>query len=307
MARRADANRVGQTDLVGVATQDDPERGDGRHRGRTGVLVAGGVVGLVGLALLGYGWAAWRLDWFPFHGARPRAVTLDEARRRFLEERVGGGSVARPLTPAEGVYRYEGTGSESLSNPPRTQAEGPELPGTVTHGVDGCWDFRLDYSTNHWRRWTYCVTGGRLVQQGSEVYQRWDFGTFAVDNTTTMTCRPPPVIMEAGMAVGDRWRAECRGESTQISGTTISAGTHRLVGIESLTVGGRPVEAFHFRDRRTVSGAQSGTERFDSWLSPEGLVLRGRQRIAVDSDSPLGRVTYTQQSEFALASLDPAR
>jgi hypothetical protein len=281
----------------------DPEgRTSAGHRGA--VVVGAVVLGLVGVLLVGYGLLALRLNWFPFHSASPREVSLDDARRRFLEERVGDGG-SRPFTPPEGVYRYEGTGSESLSNPPRTQPEGPRVPGTVTWRPDGCWDFRLDYSTNHWRLWSFCASADALVQVGSRVSQRWDFGTFAVENLTTMTCAPPGVILEATMVVGDEWTSECRGENTQISGTTISTGTHRLVATETLRIAGTEVEANHFRDDRVVSGAQSGTEQFDFWLRGDGLLLKGTQRISVDSDSPLGKVTYTQESAFSLVSALP--
>jgi hypothetical protein len=90
-----------------------------------------------------------------------------------------------------------------------------------------------------------------------------------------------------------------------VSGTTESVGTHRLVGVERMRIRGVDVDAYHFRDRRTVSGAQSGTERFDFWLTRDGLVLRGEQRITVQSSSPIGDVTYDQESTFRLQSLDP--
>ena len=209
------------------------------------------------------------------------------------------------FTPAEGVYDYRGGGSESLSNPPRSQPEGPSIPGTVTHRSGGCWRLRLDYSSNHFQRWDFCVRDDTLVAVATAVWQRWDFGSFAIENNTSLTCDPPAVILEPRMTDGQKWPADCRGTSTQISGTTISVGTHHLVATEKVAVGGVEVDAFHFRDDRTVSGAQSGTERFDFWLAADGLPLKGSQRIEVESGSPLGNITYTQQSEFSLMSTSP--
>ena len=71
-------------------------------------------------------------------------------------------------------------------------------------------------------------------------------------------------------------------------------------------VGKPEVDAFRFHDERTVSGAQTGTEMFDFWLAADGLPLQGRQRIQVTSDSPIGKVTYSQQSEFSLARSVPS-
>jgi len=273
------------------------------------VLAIFGIAVLAGVALLGYGALALHQNWFPFHSAPAREVTLGEARRRFAEGGTTPGGAMDPspqqFVPAAGVYQYEGTGSESLSTPPRSQSEGPRVPGTVTRGDAGCWSLRLDYSTNHWRRWDYCVDAEGLVHTGGQVYQRWDFGSFAVENVTTMSCRPPSTVLRAGMAIGEEWESRCRGSNTQVGGTTISTGTHRLVRVDRLEVGGAQVQAYHFRDERRISGAQSGTERFDMWLDGSGLLLSVVQRIEVDSDSPLGEVTYTQESAFALVSTVP--
>jgi hypothetical protein len=273
---------------------------------RAGLVL--GALALVVLVVAGYGFLALRENWFPFHSDSPREVSASEARRRFREHGASGSGGAQAFTPAAGVYGYRGSGSESLSNPRRSQSEGPSIPGTVTHRSNGCWRLRLDYSSNHYRRWDFCVRKGTLVEVGYRVWQRWDFGSFAIDNLSSLVCEPPAVVLEAGMTDGEKWPADCRGDSTMISGTTISTGTHRLVGTEKVDVGGAEVDAFHFRDDRTVSGVQSGTEHFDFWLAADGLLLKGAQRIEVESGgSPLGNVTYTQQSGFSLTSMSPQR
>lgn len=271
---------------------DEDER---RHRRLRRLALVGLVLVLLLAAALGtfvYLWS--RGD------ARP--VSLDEARRRFLEERVGDTGPDGPYTPAEGVYAYTGEGSEHLSSPPKTQDEGPEMPGTVQHGTDGCWTFRLDYSTNHHRTWRFCADAEGLRERGSVVFQRWDFVVTSIDNTTTVRCRPAAVVIETGMTAGDEWESRCDGESTAIDGTTITRGTHRYVGRERVEVGDGAVDAMHFRDDRVVTGVQNGTETFDLWLSEDGLPVQGRQRIVVDSPSPIGNVTYTQEGEFVLVS-----
>jgi hypothetical protein len=85
----------------------------------------------------------------------------------------------------------------------------------------------------------------------------------------------------------------------------VSSGTHHYLGLEPVTVGAHHVAGLHFRDERVVSGAQTGTETFEFWLAADGLPLRGRQRIEVTSDSPIGAVTYTQEGEFALVRTSP--
>lgn len=293
-------------DERGTASDASRRRRTPRSRlARAGLVV--GAVALLALVAAGYGFVALHENWFPFHSDLPREVSASEARRRFRDQQTPTGG-AQVFTPAEGVYEYHGSGSEALSSPARSQPEGPSIPGTVTHRSNGCWRLRLDYSSNHYRRWDFCVRKGTLVEVGNRVWQRWDFGSFAIDNLSSLACEPPAVVLAAKMTDGEKWPADCRGDSTQISGTTISKGTHRFVGTEKVEVGGSEVDAFHFRDDRTVSGAQSGTEHFDFWLSADGLPLKGAQRIEVESGgSPLGNVTYTQQGEFSLTSLSPRR
>jgi hypothetical protein len=265
------------------------------HRRRW--LVVGGVilaVAVVAVAVFAYLWSR--------SGAHP--VSVGEARRRFHSGNANAETAAR-FTPAEGVYQYTGSGSESLSSPPKSQDEGPSIPGTVTHLGHDCWKLRLDYSSNHWREWTFCVRGDALTEVANRVNQRWDFVVSKIENRTVMTCAPPSVILVPDPVPGTTWPASCSGTNSQISGTTVSSGTHRFVGREPVAVGDETVDAFHFRDERTVSGAQTGTETFDFWLAADGLPVQGRQRIQVDSDSPIGQVTYTQEGEFSLVRRSP--
>ena len=115
------------------------ERTGRRVSRRVVVAIVGGAVLLVGAGIGVFAYL-WQRD-----DARP--VSVREAEQR-LDGKPGGGSA---FVPAEGVYQYTGSGSEALSTPPKSQAEGPEMPATVIHHADGCWTFRIDYSTNHWQ------------------------------------------------------------------------------------------------------------------------------------------------------------
>jgi hypothetical protein len=264
------------------------------HRRRW--LVVGVILAVVvaAIAVFAYLWS--------HSGSHP--VSVGEARRRFASGNDAPAAAAR-FTPAEGVYRYTGSGSESLSSPPKSQQEGPVIPGTVTHLARGCWKLRLDYSSNHWREWKYCVRDDELTEVGNRVFQRWDFVVSTIDNLTTMECVPPNVVLVPEPTRDATWPASCEGKNSAISGTTVSSGTHRYLGLEPVTVGSMTFDGHHFRDERVVSGAQTGTETFEFWLAVDGLPLRGRQRIEVTSDSPIGEVTYHQEGEFALVEKSP--
>lgn len=255
-----------------------------------GIVVAVLVLG-AGIGVFAY---LWQRD-----DARP--VSVQEAGER-LDGKAGG---ADTFVPAEGVYRYEGTGTDSLSTPPKSQPEGPTMPATVVHRGDGCWTFRIDYSTNHWQTWRFCARDGELVERGGRTFQRWDFVVSSIENVSTFVCAPPIFVLGTDMVPGETWPQSCTGKNTTTGGTTISAGEMRFVGVEPLEVGGRKVDAFHFVKPRTISGAQHGEENTDLWLAENGLPLRNQRRVVIDSDSPIGTVTYTEEGTFTLASLEP--
>ena len=209
------------------------------------------------------------------------------------------------LRPPQGVYRYEGSGTDSLDKPPRTQAEGPSMPGVVRHRKDGCWSFRIDYSTNHWQRWDYCPTeGGGLDEVGGAAFQRWNFGAFTNETTSTFDCEAP--VVTAGQQPGDEWEQRCTGVSTGVDGVTKSAGPFRFVGTEDLTIGGERVAALHYRRERTNSGKQDGAEQGEVWFSAEtGMPLRSRHEVEAATDTVIGEVHYTETGEWQLTSLRP--
>jgi hypothetical protein len=283
-----------------VSEPTDPTTTEQHHRRpsrRVVIVIVVGVVVLLG-ATIGVGAYLWQQD-----DARP--VTLEEARER-LDGEGGDGSTGAGLVPAEGVYRYRGSGTESLSTPPKSQSEGPELPATVIHDGEGCWTFRIDYSTNHWQDWHYCARDGDLVEHGGDTFQRWDFVVTAIDNTSTFVCDPPNVVLRATATAGDSWRQSCDGTNSEVEGTTVSAGPMRFVGIERFDVGSRTVDALHYVQRRTISGAQRGENTSDLWFATNGLPLRNKRHITVESDSPIGSITYTEDGTFTLTSLEPS-
>ena len=254
----------------------------------------------VGVVLLGVGIGVFVYFW-QSDDARP--VSVEEASQR-LDGRSGDTS-GSSFVPAEGVYRYTGSGSESISTPPKSQDEGPTLPATVVHDGNGCWTFRIDYSTNHWQDWQYCAAEGGLVERGGHTFQRWDFVVSAIENTSTFVCDPPNVVLQPDAKPGTSWRQSCDGDNSNVDGTTLSAGSMRFVGIDRLTIGGKPVAAYHLVQHRTISGAQQGTNDADVWFGPDGLPLRNRRTIRVDSDSPIGTITYQEDGRFTLTSLEP--
>lgn len=212
------------------------------------------------------------------------------------------------LRPAGGVYVYQGSGTEQLSLLSTGQTWGPRLPGTVTRGDDGCWTFRIDYSTNH-RQWTdYCPRGRVLEEDGGRTFQSFDFVVSTIEDRNVFVCDPPGEAIRVDADSGSSWSQSCVGRSEGQGTQVTSSGTNTFVGIETVEVAGARVRAYRYRSDRTLSGDQTGTETSETWFRvPDGLPLRATRDVHVESPSPIGTVTYTEQGTYTLTSLEPRR
>ena len=64
--------------------------------------------------------------------------------------------------------------------------------------------------------------------------------------------------------------------------------------------------AYRYHRERTSSGAQTGSERSDVWFSAAtGMPLRNERRLEVRTSTVIGEVTYTEDAEFSLSSIQP--
>jgi hypothetical protein len=216
----------------------------------------------------------------------------------------GGGGAPGANRPAPGVYEYTGSGTERLTLPPLSQAEGPTMPGTMTLQGSDCWVFRIDYSTHHWQTWKYCLHSADQWEAGGQTWQLWSVGPLNFTNLSTFTCAPGTMALPANATLGEQWPSRCTGTNSSVTGRTISAGPYRFIGLDTVVVAGTQVSAAHFLRLRTDSGAQQGTERSEVWFSTRtGLPLRVQQDLKVTSATPFGKSTYTQSGVFTLKSL----
>lgn len=266
------------------------------------VVVAGVVATVAAVMLL---WIVLRDD------ARP--VAVNEARDRLSSTTgstplEGGDDPASTaaVRPSPGVYRYTGDGTETLSTPPLSQTQGPEMPATVTHEGDDCWVFRLDYSTNHWQQWRYCWVGHDLVEAGGDSWQRWMIGPTAFTNAGVFECTADTVVIPADRRDGQSWSGTCTGTNDATEGTMTSSGPYRFVGETTLRISDGDVDALHFVRERTMSGAQTGTERSEVWFdATTGLPLRNERQLQAQTDTIIGASTYDEEGWFQLAEIGP--
>jgi len=217
-----------------------------------------------------------------------------------------GASTVGFLRPASGVYTFVGTGTEKLSLLATTQHWGPQIPVTVTEDTNSCWTFRVDYSTHHWQSTQYCAKGRVLQESGEATYQAFDFVAFKASDTNTVVCSPPIDRIRVDAKPGAQWHVACDGRSKSLGTKFHAQGTDTFIGVEKLQIGSELVPVYHYYVDRTLSGSQSGFERYDMWYSVlDGLPVKTDRHVDVKSPSPIGTVTYMENGTYSLTLLTP--
>ncbi len=275
----------------------EPKDTSSRHPWRY-VLIGLAVLLAVGAAVFAYRWSQRGAD----------EASTSDLLEQFRDGEGVGGSDGEFLQPSTGVYTYEATGSEKLSLLDTTQEWGPTMPASITSDGDGCWTWHVEYNTNHWQEQDLCADGNRLLETGGTSMQRFDFGAFTTVDTVVAVCEPPGEAIRADAEPGDTWSQSCVGRNEERDTEVTTAGTNTFVGAEEIEIGGETVATLHYLIRRTLSGDQTGEESTERWYSvKDGMLLRVTSDITVETPSPLGDVTFTQQGEFELESLTPDR
>ena len=296
----AGGHRGGVTDGAegGGTTPPGPRRRSFARRHRVGLLVTAAI-----LVVVSSGAGVFVYEW---NHSGPRELSVATAFQRFRSGLTGQVVDPGTLRPHEGVYSYKGTGHDHISVPPKSQVEGPVMPGTVSYQRDGCWVWRIDYSDSHWQSSTFCPRQGNLVEIGRAGWYRWSFVALAIADTATFTCTPE-VALPAVLQIGQAFPFTCTGTNNPINtGKVTMAGVNRYVGPATIRVAGTEVPTLHFHEVATFSGGQHGTNVSDLWFSTvNGLPVKGAWTTKVSSPTFLGTSTLTGGADFVLRSLTP--
>lgn len=223
---------------------------------------------------------------------RAEPASVDEAVARFREEGRRSGT---PI-PA-GVYLYATTGTESISALGGRRHRYPRRSSlTVTAGGCGM-QLRWDVLRTRRTTWEVCPEddGQRLAEsvEAHNFVGRDDVTRWRCDATAWL-----PSDLTAGSATPHR----CDG------GDTVQRGLVTVIGVETLTVAGVPVETVRLRVDAAETGAARGPLLEERWLEPAtGLPVRIRYRVRTENASPIGDVTFEERYELRLLSLRPRR
>ena len=278
---------------------DPVPQGPRRRRITVGRVLLGLGVLIVVLVVAG---AAW---WF---------LGRDEAEQRSTDSvvedlRASGETASNDVgRPAFGVYAATATGTEDVGFPGLTESLGPNAPVTVTHGDGGCFTYRVDFNTHHWRTWRFCPgAGAAFALDQTESYTTRnlpgvDFGS----SLNTFTCSTPVPYLWSDAVVGETRAGTCSGTSDTIPGVTTDGAVVEVLEHTTLTIGGNEVAVVHIRATDTFGDAQVGHETDEWWLDAStGLPVKVVIDSRMTSDSPVGSLDYVEKGTLELTTLDP--
>ena len=221
-------------------------------------------------------------------------VDLDEALARFRATGAAATTAdALPGLPAPGVYAYRTTGGEYISLFDTRRTYSPTTLRIVTAHGCGVREEQF-FVTQHLEYYDRC--GPRLVTYGTDIAYWWTHGT------QDFRCQGGSFDM-TGTRPGASVEWDCGDEDTHAHQVTV------YVGDETVEVEGVPLPARHTRWTTTFSGATVGGAVVDDWFEPaSGLLLREKRSIGLRVGSQfVGRLSYTDASEYVLRSVTPVR
>ena len=196
------------------------------------------------------------------------------------------------------------SGRESIGLPGFDEDLGPNAPVTVTHGDDGCFTYRADYNSHHWRSWTFCPTAtATFALTGLDSWTERDAPGLDIATLSTYECDEPLDFLWAGATIGETRVGACTGVSDIDGAITEDAGRIEVLDLGTMEVGGERVDVVHVRTTDTFSRAQTGSEVDEWWLdATTGLPLK----IVVDATLKGGPSDYSETSTLQLSTLRPA-
>lgn len=254
----------------------------------------------VGCAVVLIGGAAGA--WFVFGREHAEQVSDDQALEEFRSIGIEVASVEG--LPAPGVYPATASGTESIGLPGFDEDLGPTAPVTLTHGDEGCFTYRADFNTHHWRSWTFCPTAtATFGLAGLESWTARRAPGLEIDSLTTYRCDEPVDFFWADAEKGESRTGSCTGTNDFDDSVTADAAELVVLGHETLRVGSTDVEVVRVRNTDTFSGSQTGTEVAEWWIDlSSGLPLK----LSVEALLKGGPTDYSESFDLVLSTLEPS-
>lgn len=216
---------------------------------------------------------------------------------------IGSGEVSATLVTGSGepggfgLYLYATSGFETTDALTGARHDYPaQTHLTIQPG--GCGTLvRWQALRQRWDEWDICPDGSLA---GWQAYHEW----FGVSNLEVYTCSP--AIPTQGRP-GETWTGACSRAAGSNVDTAEDSLRYEVIGHETLTVGGEPVETLHIRMTSSGRGASESYDVNDTWILPgTHLLVRQVADHSSTTQSRIGAVRYREQYELTLLSLRPS-
>ena len=194
---------------------------------------------------------------------------------------------ATPAVQATGAhaYAYRTTGFEEIDAFGGARHDYPKRTAIVVRQTDCGVVLTWRPLEERMTRWELCRSERGWVLRGfSELHT-----FFGRRDRRIYRCRSGSLLVHASCSAGDT--------TETAEGTT--------VGTETLTIGGRQVEALHLKLRTRLAGKTRGTGTRELWLRSDGLPVRWILTNESATPSPVGDVNYRERLVLTLISLEP--
>ena len=225
-------------------------------------------------------------------------VNLRQALRLYRQDEHPGQAANAAELPAPGVYRYQTTGDEQLSFGGISRHFPTATNMIVTE--DHCATEKWEPFEQHMEGLVECP----LKSGAYGITTTLSYEAIAGTQTTdVINCPSDTYLVPPDARAGQRWHTVCHSSGLKV----VASGL--VIGKSSVNVGGHAVPATHTRLTLTFSGAESGTNPNDYWVSTKnGLILSQRETVNVSQQAgPLGSVRYSEQMAINIASATPTR
>jgi hypothetical protein len=235
--------------------------------------------------------------WFFVLRSPATQVDLSQALRLYRQDQKAGGARSTHLPPS-GVYRYRTSGGEQLSVGGISRSFPATTDMVVTEAA--CATMKWEPLEQHMEGLVECAHRDGALSIMSALSYEQIAGT---QTTGIIHCPAGTYLVPPDPSTGERWHTTCHSTDQKV----VFSG--KVLGASWVNVRGHKVPALHTRLTLSFSGAESGTNPNDYWLSLQnGLILRQRETVDVSQQAgPLGSVRYTEQMAITLTSLTPIR
>jgi hypothetical protein len=220
---------------------------------------------------------------------------------------MGSTTAPAPTTPASsntphssasappgvlGTFSYATTGYET-TNIPGTRRTYPSTT-KITNKLKGCGvQSTWKPVSEHVQKQLVCPATGHALKIAD--YQT-TISFYGVSSGEDFKCSGPSYIYQPNVAPGTVWKYRCK------SSDATAQQTARVIGYQTISVGGTAVRTLHVHVDTKLRGSSSGTSSQDYWIATKKPVLVKETGTVAASQK---NVRYSSTYSLALKSLSP--